>query len=113
MKSFLVIIFLTVLFLGCNQTKSNSNLKSESVTLQSLNPADTSTNWYTGLIEEGGTNTYFVLNWESKSRESYLILNREELYIKAGQILKVQGDLIQKTRWSGTIRIKKIENKNK
>ncbi len=99
--------------LGCVQNKQKPEIQTNTITLQNLNPIDTSTNWYTGLIEEGGTNTYFVLNWESKSRESYLILNREELYIKAGQILKVQGELIQKTRWSGTIRIKKIENKNK
>ncbi len=99
-------LLLGLCLLGCTEIRPAK--AGPVLSVQDLNPDSSSTDWVTGLIETGGTNIYFVLNWESKSRESYLVLNAGSFDLKAGKIHKLQGELTHQSRWSGTIKILQI-----
>jgi hypothetical protein len=66
-------------------------------------------------IYENNPEVYFVLNWESKSKVTYRVLNPDEFNLKEmkNRILKLEGKIKKFSQWSGEIdvlRIIEVEN---
>jgi len=61
-------------------------------------------------IYENNPEVYFVLNWESKSRITYRVLNPDEFNLKEmkDRILKLEGKIKKFSQWSGEIEVLRI-----
>ena len=61
-------------------------------------------------IYENNPEVYFVLNWESKSRITYRVLNPDGFNLREmdGKILRLEGKIKKFSQWSGEIEVLKI-----
>jgi len=61
-------------------------------------------------IYENNPEVYFVLNWESKSKVTYRVLNPNEFNLKErkNKILKLEGKIKKFSQWIGEIEVLRI-----
>lgn len=66
----------------------------------------------TGLIEiyAGNPDVYLVLDWKSRSRKSYTVLNADEFNLRRlnGKIIRVEGEFSKTSPFSGTVKIRRV-----
>lgn len=100
---------------GCqkeNVLKEKTTKSLESKKVKSLSIISDEKEGLKGKIEiyENNPEVYFVLNWESKSKITYKVLNADDFNLKdkKGKVLKVEGKIKKLSQWSGEIEILKI-----
>jgi hypothetical protein len=110
-----ILIFIMILLYNCSQ-QNVRNEKLQTVEKTKVKVTEKGQKKRTGIIKgkieiyKGKPEVYIVLNWESKSRVTYRVINPNKFDFKkkAGRIIEVEAEIVQLSEFTGEVKILKI-----
>jgi len=111
-----ILIFIMILLYNCSQQNVRNEKPLQTVEKTKVKITEKGQKKRTGIIKgkieiyKGKPDVYIVLNWESKSRVTYRVINPDKFDFKkkAGRIIEVEAEIVQLSEFTGEVKILKI-----